>query len=90
MNDILTRLQNAGFTVKLDGDGFTVMPSYKLNSVQRDYLKANKAAIMAALLKTVVYTPNGKRMEIQARDAEHQAWLIRMNHNSPVPCVFND
>ena len=59
MNDTLIRMQKAGFTVKLDGDGFTVKPSHLLTSKQRDFLKSNKAQIMDALLTTVVYKPAG-------------------------------
>ena len=88
--DALTRIRNAGFTVKLDGDAFTVKPSNQLTEEQRAFLKANKMQIMDALLMTIVYTPSGTRMEIKARDSTHQAWLIAHNHNSPIPILALD
>ena len=65
-------------------------PSKELTEEQRAFLKANKVQIMDALLMTVVYTLSGTRMELKARDAEHQAWLIAHNHNSSIPVVFCD
>jgi hypothetical protein len=88
--DVLTRIRNAGFVVKLDGDAFTVKPSNQLTDELRAFLNANKVQIMDALLMTVVYTPSGSRMELKARDAEHQDWLIARNHNSPIPIVALD
>lgn len=88
--EVLMHLKNAGFTVKLDGDGFTVKPCHLLTPTQRDFLKRHKAQIMDELLTTVVYTPAGSRMEIRARDANHQAWLIAHNHDSSIPVVFLD
>lgn len=35
----------------------------------------------------ICYTPNGKAIEVEARDAEHVAFLIRMNPN-PQPLNF--
>ena len=88
--DALTQIRNAGFVVKLDGNSFTVKPSNELTEELRAFLKANKVQIMDALLMTVVYTPSGTRMELKARDAQHQAWLIAHNHNSPIPIVALD
>ena len=82
---MLDKIKTAGFKIELDGDGFTVSPSDKLTQQQRDYLKSNKALIMDELLLTVVYTPCGERMELRARDAMHQVWLVKHNHNSSVP-----
>lgn len=31
------------------------------------------------LLTVICYTPNGKPVEVEARDEEHAAWLLRMN-----------
>ena len=89
---MLEKIRNSGFTIQLDGDDFTVSPSEKLTNEQREYLKANKQQIMAELLLTVVYTPAGGRMVLQAENAEHQKWLIAVNHNSPVPaaCLTTD
>ena len=83
--DALTRIRHAGLTIKLDGDGFTVSPSEKLSDRQREFLKTNKPQIMAELLLTTVYNLNGVPMQIQAKDAQHKAWLIKVNHNSPIP-----
>ena len=83
----LTIIQNEGFTLKLDNDGFTVSPSEKLTDQQREFLKANKPQIMAELLLTTVYNLNGVPMQIQAKDAQHKAWLIKVNHNSPIPIL---
>jgi hypothetical protein len=88
--DALTLIRNEGFTVKLDGNDFTVAPSHLLTSKQRNFLKKHKTRIIDALLITVVYTPAGARIEIKARDAQHQAWLIAHNHNSSTPVVFPD
>ncbi len=88
--DALTRIRNAGFTVTLDDDAFTVKPSNQLTEEQRAFLKANKVQIMDALLMTTVYTPSGTRMKIKARDSPHQAWLIAHNHNSPIPILALD
>jgi hypothetical protein len=88
--DALTQIRNAGFVVKLDGDAFTVKPSNELTEELRAFLKANKVQIMDALLTTIVYTPSGTRMELKARDQQHQAWLIARNHNSPIPILDFD
>lgn len=85
---LIERIKNNGLTIELDDDdGFTVSPSDKLTLKQREFLKANKAQIMAELLLTTVYNLNGVPMQIQAKDAKHKAWLIKVNHNSctPVP-----
>jgi hypothetical protein len=82
---MLEKIKNNGFTIELDGDGFTVTPSEKLTNEQREFLKANKPQIMAELLLTTVYNLYGVPMQIQAKDAQHKAWLIKVNHNSPIP-----
>lgn len=84
--DELTEIQNAGFRVRLDDDnGFTVSPSDKLTAKQREFLKQNKPQIMRELLLTIVYNLYGVPMQIQAKDAKHKIWLIKVNHNSPIP-----
>ena len=85
MTPLLDRMKNSGFEIELDDDGFTVSPSEKLTDQQRDFLKANKPQIMAELLLTTVYNLNGVPMQIKAKDAVHKAWLIKVNHNSPIP-----
>lgn len=85
MTPLLNRMKNSGFEIELDDDGFTASPSDKLTDQQREFLKANKPQIMAELLLTTVYTPAGGQMQIQAKDAAHKAWLIKVNHNSPIP-----
>ena len=85
MTPLLDRMKNSGFKIELDDNGFTVSPSDKLTEQQREFLKANKPQIMAELLLTTVYNLNGVPMQIQAKDAKHKAWLIKVNHNSPIP-----
>ena len=85
MTPLLDRMKNSGFEIELDDYGFTVSPSDKLTDQQREFLKANKPQIMAELLLTTVYNLNGVPMQIQAKDIAHKAWLIRVNHNSPIP-----
>jgi hypothetical protein len=82
---LLEKIKNNGFEIELDADGFTVSPSEKLTEQQREFLKANKPQIMAELLLTTVYNLYGVPMQIQAKDAQHKAWLIKVNHNSTTP-----
>lgn len=79
MTPLLEKIKNSGFSIELDNDNFIVTPSEKLTDQQREFLKTNKAQIMTELLLTTVYNPNGVAMQIQAKDAQHQAWLIRVN-----------
>ncbi len=90
MKPLLEKIKNNGFEIELDDDGFTVSPSEKLTEQQREFLKANKPQIMQELLLTTVYNLYGVPMQIQAKDAEHKAWLIEVNHTSTTPVVFND
>lgn len=90
MKPLLEKIKNNGFEIELDNDGFTVSPSEKLTDQQREFLKANKPQIMRELLLTTVYNLYGVPMQIQAKDAEHKAWLIKVNHASTTPVVFND
>ncbi len=140
----LTKIKSAGFAVKLEGDSFKIIPSSKLTTTQRDFLKSHKAEIVSELQAennsavvscgkcqyfkshnahgrgagycliggayglwsesthqckqfdaavkwleipdpepneptVICYTPNGKPIEVQARDPEHAAWLQRIN-----------
>ncbi|MEI6334300.1 MAG: hypothetical protein WCS87_07050 [Methylococcaceae bacterium] len=45
----LTKIKNAGFAVKLEGDSFKIIPSSKLTTTQRDFLKSHKAEILTEL-----------------------------------------
>lgn len=45
---------------------------------------AESLELESAKLFVTVYTPKGKAMSVQARDAEHAEWLQRMNPN-PTP-----
>lgn len=81
MTTLLEKIKNSGFAIELDDDNFIVIPSEKLTDQQRLFLKLNQAQIMTELLLTTVYNLNGVPMQIQAKDAPHQAWLIRVNHS---------
>lgn len=72
-----------------------VSPKDKLTDTQLAYLKANKAEIITQLESekesqpeavitiyprfVTCYTPLGKGLQVMAKDAEHEAWLLRMN-----------
>lgn len=79
MTPLLEKIKNSGFTIELDDDNFVVTPSEKLTDQQRLFLKLNQEQIITELLLTTVCNPNGVPMQMQARDAQHQAWLIRAN-----------
>ena len=85
---LLEKIKNNGFTVELDGDSFTVTPSDKLTQQQREFLKSNKPKIMQELLLTTVYNLYGVPMQIQAKDAQHQKWLIKVNHKTSTPVTL--
>ncbi len=82
---LLEKIKNSGFIIELDGNSFTVSPSDTLTDKQRDFMKSNKPQIMAELLLTTVYNLYGTPIQIQAKDAEHQAWLIEVNHKIGTP-----
>ena len=88
MKPLLEKIKNNGFEIELDDDGFTVSPSEKLTEQQRQFLKANKPQIMAELLLTTVYNLNGVPMQIRAKDAKHQKWLIEVNHKTSTPVTL--
>jgi hypothetical protein len=80
----LNKINQAGFDVWLESvdgleDKLMISQSDKLTTEQLAYLKANKQTIVNELLTTNVYTPNGKMFEVLARNAEHKAFLQRMN-----------
>lgn len=83
----LDRIKQAGFNVWLESvdgleDRLLISPSDKLTDEQRTYLTANKQTIVNELLMTTVYTPNGQALTVLARNAEHKAYLLKMN---PLP-----
>lgn len=87
---IIEQIQNKGFAIELnERGGFTVTPADKLTDQQRKFLTTNKPQIMRELLLTTVYNLNGVPMQIQAKDANHQKWLIAVNHKSTTPVEFN-
>ena len=78
----LKAIRDKGFTVTLAGEHFEIIPASELTQTQREFLKSHRAEIVEALqaeLIVTVWTPAGNPMTIQARDAEHAAFLIRMN-----------
>ncbi|MFI3188980.1 MAG: hypothetical protein QX190_05345 [Methylococcales bacterium] len=88
----LDKIKQAGFNVWLESvdgleDRLLISQSDKLTAEQLAYLKANKQATINELLITTVYTPNGQVLTVLARDAEHQAFLLRMN---PLPKEYQN
>lgn len=88
----LDKIKQAGFSLELepvDGfeDGLIIEPSDKLTADQLAYLKANKQAIIDELLMTRIYTPNGGAFDVLAHNAEHQAFLLKMN---PLPKEYQN
>lgn len=86
----LAKIQTAGFTLSLAENGsIKVVPFSKLTPTQLDYLKAHKAEIIAELKaandattyprQITAYTPNGAPLLVMAKDAAHEAWLLRVN-----------
>ena len=52
--------------------GYTGYTGYTEKNTVKVKNENNNAAV-------ICYTPNGKPIEVQARDPEHAAWLQRMN-----------
>jgi len=76
----LTKIRNAGFQIGIDSGDLLIEPGDKLTKNQLAFLKSHKSEIIAELELTVTcYTPAGVPIEVQARDADHAAWLLRMN-----------
>ncbi|WP_411727165.1 hypothetical protein [Methyloglobulus sp.] len=81
----LSKVRDSGFAVTLVDGYIEISPSSKLTPTQREFLKRHKAAIVAALeaetypKQVTCHTPNGKAMQVLAEDAEHGAFLLRMN-----------
>ena len=97
----LSKIRTAGFDVALDGDSFKVTPASSLTTTQREFLKSHKAEIITELHNQIVweelpdpapgalmvtcYTPAGNAVEVEARNAEHAAFLRRMNPKPQIP-----
>lgn len=81
--EALNLIRNAGFSISLIDDGFEVEPASALNQNQRAFLKFHRSEIIESLKKeallVTVWTPAGNPMRVQASDAEHAAFLRRMN-----------
>jgi hypothetical protein len=86
----LTKIRNAGFQIEVDNDDLLIEQGDKLTDNQLTFLKTHKAEILnelkseqvaGTIIKKFVtcWTPNGSAIEVQAKNAEHAAWLIRMN-----------
>ena len=91
----LLKIRNAGFQIEIDNGDLLIEPGDKLTNKQVHFLKIHKAVIITELqdqiewvelpeiqpgaLTVICLTPNGKPIEIEARDEEHAAWLQRMN-----------
>lgn len=86
----LPRIRKAGFEVALAGDRIEIKPFKLLADYQKEFITQHKAAIMAelraeqvssAIIKKLVvcWTPSGCPLEVQAKNAERAAWLLRMN-----------
>ena len=82
---LIDKIRNGGFEIELNGDDFNVTPDSKLRQQQRDFMRTNREEIMHELLETTVYTLYGSPITLQATDADHQKWLIEVNHKSTTP-----
>jgi hypothetical protein len=87
----LSSIKKAGFTVSLEtvdsANALYIAPYNRLTAEQLAFLKANKQAIINDLLMTTVHTPNGQALTVLARDAEHKAFLLRMNPQRKEHCT---
>lgn len=88
----LSKIRNAGFELNLIDENIEIIPFSKLNQQQREFLRSHKAELIAELKATppysenlivTCYTPNGKPVEVEARDQDHAAWLVKMNPKPP-------
>jgi hypothetical protein len=87
--DFISDLKAAGFSVTAQGLDLVVMPASKLTDSQRQFIRQNKAEIIAALtqeqssidadLLVEVWTPSGTRLMVRADSQEHAANLKRWN-----------
>jgi len=91
----LTKIKSAGFAVFLYGDSFKITPSSSLSIQQREFLKSHRAEIISELqnkvewrelpdpkpnaLMVTCFTPNGKIIEVEAKDETHADFLRNWN-----------
>ena len=88
----LAKIKDAGFTLSLtDSGNLKISPFSKLSDTQREFLKQRKQEIIEQLkaeAEAVItiyprfvtcYTPNGKGLKVMAKDAEYEAFLLKMN-----------
>lgn len=83
---LLNKLINDGFSISLFSDSFEITPASKLTDEYRQYLKTNKAEILAELkAKQIItklvtcWTPNGNPMQVEADSEAHAEWLQLAN-----------
>ena len=84
--EMVVRMQRAGFNLGVKDDALTITPASRLTDPQRQWIRDHKAEILAALtpandgpLMVRCWTPAGDPVDMQAKDADHAAWLRRMN-----------
>jgi hypothetical protein len=91
----LTKIRQSGFNVALVDGYIEISPFSKLTDTQREFLKQRKQEIIGQLRAetesqpeavitiyprfVTCYTPNGKGLKVMAKDAEHEAFLLRAN-----------
>lgn len=89
----LAKIKQAGFELSITNAGnIKVIPFSRLTEIQREYLKAHKAEIMAELEAEATnkakaaypryvtcWTPNGTALRVLADGEEHEAFLLKMN-----------
>lgn len=99
----LAKIQDAGFQVAVVNGNLTVAPASKLTTTQREFLKQHKAEIIEEIerdalpitppdsLMVTLYTPDGTPVTTLARDADHAAWMQRMNPRPAInPALFTE
>jgi hypothetical protein len=101
----LAKIRSAGFEAWLKDNGnIGIKPFDALTPQQLEFLKVHKAEIVKELavngttepapatdpLLVEVWTPSGTSMTIRADDAEHAAWLQRMNPKPKNPAPKPD
>jgi hypothetical protein len=101
----LARIKDAGFEVWLKDNGnIGIKPFDALTPQQLAFLKAHKTEIIEALatnsttepalatdpLLVEVWTPSGTPLMVRADNADHAAWLQRMNPKPTNPAPKPD
>ena len=93
--EALQKIRQSGFDIALVDGYIEISPSSKLTPEQRDFLKQRKQEIIGQLKAeaesqpeavitiypryVICYTPNGAGLKVMAKDAEHEAFLLRIN-----------